>query len=183
MNTLLALLISFLLSIFTATTPLEPAQNFQAEQAKTAILGETDTSDESDTLQEEFTVGRVIDGDTIELITGEKIRYIGIDTPETKDPNRPDGCFGKEAYQKNKELVEGKTVQLEKDVNNTDRYGRLLRYVYVDGVLINEKLVQEGYAVARSYPPDIKYQEKLKEAETYAREHELGLWGDACESI
>ena len=76
-------------------------------------------------------VKRVIDGDTIELDNGKTLRYIGIDTPETKHPTKGVQCFGEEAYKKNKELVEGKRVQLEKDVSETDRYGRLLRYVFV----------------------------------------------------
>lgn len=125
-------------------------------------------------------VSRVIDGDTVELSTGQIVRYIGIDSPETKKPNNPVECFGQEATQKNRELVKGREVTLIQDVNNTDRYGRLLRYVYVDGVMINEQLVQEGYAVASSYPPDVKYQDLLHEAEEFARENKLGLWGDAC---
>ncbi|MEX1997648.1 MAG: thermonuclease family protein, partial [Candidatus Andersenbacteria bacterium] len=115
------------------------------------------------------TVARVIDGDTIELSTGERVRYIGVDTPETVDPRTAPQCLGKEASNKNKELVEGKAVTLEKDVSETDRYGRLLRYVYVDGKMINEALVAEGFAKASSYPPDVKHQEKFRAAEQSAR--------------
>ncbi len=128
-----------------------------------------------------FLVKRVVDGDTIELGDGRTLRYIGIDTPETVKPNTPVQCFGKEASKKNKELVEGKYVTLEKDVNETDKYGRLLRYVYLDGVFINEQLVKEGYAHAASFPPDVSKQEQLKEAEKFARENNLGLW-NSCES-
>jgi len=124
-----------------------------------------------------YKVTRVIDGDTIELENGQKVRYIGIDTPETVAPNKPDGCFGKEATDKNRELVEGKAVRLEKDVNETDRYGRLLRYVYVEDTFVNEYLVKQGYAYSVSYPPDIKRQEQLRSAETDARENFRGLWG------
>ena len=91
-------------------------------------------------------VSRIVDGDTIELGTGERVRYIGIDTPETVDPRKEVQCFGKEASAKNKELVEGKEVRLVKDVSDKDKYGRLLRYVYVGDVFVNEKLVSEGYA-------------------------------------
>ena len=80
----------------------------------------------------EATVVRVIDGDTIEVEidgTSYRVRYIGIDTPETVHPQKPVECFGKEASEKNRELVEGKRVRLEKDVSDTDKYGRLLRYV------------------------------------------------------
>lgn len=122
-------------------------------------------------------VTRVIDGDTIELETGEKVRYIGIDTPETKNPNKTVECFGREASIKNRELIFGKTVTLEKDVSETDRYGRLLRYVYLDGVMINEYLVRQGFAQAISFTPDVKHQDKLREAERLAKEENLGLWG------
>lgn len=135
--------------------------------------GETSPIPESSPL---YTVARVIDGDTIELETGQKVRYIGIDTPETVAPNKPDGCFGKDAANKNRELVEGKQVRLEKDVNDTDRYGRLLRYVYVDDIFVNEYLVRQGYAFAVSYPPDISKQEILREAENEAKTHLRGLW-------
>lgn len=119
---------------------------------------------------------KVTDGDTITLATGQKVRYIGIDTPETKHPTKGVQCFGKEASDKNKELVEGKEITLEKDVSETDRYGRLLRYVYIDGVFINDYLVREGYAHASAYPPDVKFAEQFRQAEKEAREHNRGLW-------
>jgi micrococcal nuclease len=122
-------------------------------------------------------VSRVVDGDTIELGTGERVRYIGIDTPETVDPRKEVQCFGKEASVKNKELVEGKEVRLVKDVSDKDKYGRLLRYVYVGDVFVNEKLVSEGYARVATYPPDVAYAERFIEAERVARENKLGLWG------
>jgi micrococcal nuclease len=122
-------------------------------------------------------VVKVIDGDTIEITGGIKIRYIGIDTPETVDPRRPDGCFGREASEKNKEMVLGKDVRLEKDISETDKFGRLLRYVYVGDIMVNDELVKNGYAKASTYPPDVKYQKKFLEAEKFARENSLGLWG------
>lgn len=121
-------------------------------------------------------VKRVIDGDTIELEDGRKLRYIGIDTPETKHPTKGVECFGQEAALKNKELVEGKMVRLEKDVSETDRYGRLLRYVWLDDRMVNELLVAEGYAYSSSYPPDIARQEQLKAAQLTARTVSQGLW-------
>src|SRR3990172_7201954 len=81
--------------------------------------------------REKVKVTRVIDGDTIELGDGRRVRYIGIDTPETVDPRKPVECFGKEAAAKNRELVDGKMVEMEKDASETDKYGRLLRYIYV----------------------------------------------------
>lgn len=124
-------------------------------------------------------VVRVIDGDTIEIEGGQKIRYIGIDTPETVDPRKPVQCFGVEASNRNKQLAEGKRVRLEKDVSETDKYGRLLRYVYIDGTFVNLLLVKEGFAHSSTYPPDVKYQNQFVEAERIAREQKKGLWG-AC---
>lgn len=126
-----------------------------------------------------YLVTKVIDGDTIEVeINGEKkrVRYIGIDTPETVHPSKPVECFGKEASDRNKELVTGKMVRLEKDVSETDKYGRLLRYVYVDNDFINLRLVAEGYANVVTYPPDVKYSEQFLMAEREARKSDLGLW-------
>ena len=105
-------------------------------------------------------VTRVVDGDTIEVSIGGtlyRVRYIGIDTPETVDPNRPVGCYGPEASAANKALVEGKTVTLERDVSDIDQYGRLLRYIYVGSTFVNAELVRQGYAHAYTYPPDVKY--------------------------
>ncbi len=96
---------------------------------------------------------RVIDGDTIKIEGDKVIRYIGIDTPETVHPSKPVQCYGKEASDKNKELVEGKEVKLEKDVSETDKYGRLLRYIWLGDMLVNEYLVREGYAQSSTYPP------------------------------
>jgi micrococcal nuclease len=127
------------------------------------------------------TVTRTIDGDTIKLDTGQSVRYIGIDTPETVDPRKPVQCYGKEASERNKQLVEGKTVILEKDISETDRYGRLLRYVWIDDTLVNEQLVREGYAHSSTYPPDIKYQDRFNMAEKLARTEKLGLWADECD--
>ncbi len=121
-------------------------------------------------------VTRVIDGDTIEIEGGERVRYIGIDTPETVDPRKPVQCFGIEASKKNKELVEGKMVRLEKDITDRDKYNRLLRYVYIDDAFINLELVKQGFAYSYSYPPDIKYQDQFLKAQQEAREAKRGLW-------
>jgi len=131
-------------------------------------------------------VSRVIDGDTIEIENGERVRYLGIDTPETVDPRKPVQCFGVEASKKNKELVDGKTVRLEKDITDKDKYGRLLRYIYVDpsassgqAIFVNLELVKQGFAFSYTYPPDIKYQAEILAAEREAREAGRGLW-KAC---
>lgn len=127
--------------------------------------------------KQEVLVTRVIDGDTIEIAGGERVRYLGIDTPETVDPRSPVQCFGREASMENKELVEGKYVRLEKDISETDKYGRLLRYVYADDKLVNLELVKDGFAHILTIPPDIKYQDKFLAAEREAREAKRGLWG------
>jgi len=129
---------------------------------------------------QQIKVTKVIDGDTIEIEGGQRIRYIGIDTPETVDPRKPVQCFGKEASDQNKKLVEGKEVKLEKDVSETDKYGRLLRYVYVGDIFVNDYLVRQGYAHASSYPPDIKYQDQFTKAQNEASANSKGLWGPTC---
>ncbi len=119
------------------------------------------------------TVTRVIDGDTIIIGTGQRVRYIGIDTPEVYP--QPE-AYGMEAWQANRKLVEGKEVRLERDVSETDKYGRLLRYVYVNDTLVNAELVRLGLAVARAYPPDTKHQGLLEQLEKEARQARRGMW-------
>jgi len=124
-------------------------------------------------------VTAVVDGDTISvLISGfyeRRVRYIGIDAPEMRRD-----CFAPEATAFNRQLVLGKDVALERDVSDTDRFGRLLRYVYLPtGEMVNELLVRGGYAVARSYPPDTKYKARFEAAERQAQQANAGLWG-AC---
>lgn len=127
----------------------------------------------------------VIDGDTIELESGDKVRYIGINTPETVDPRRGVQCFGKEASKRNKELVLGVPVYLEKDISEEDKYGRLLRNVFLDDPrattsarMVGALLVQEGYAAVSTYPPDIKYKDQLLKLQKEAIDGKIGLWGE-----
>jgi endonuclease YncB( thermonuclease family) len=127
----------------------------------------------------QITVTRVIDGDTIEVDIGGtiyRVRYIGMDTPELDD-ERPEFCaLAQEATRLNRQLVEGETVRLERDISETDKYGRLLRYVYVDDTFVNAELVRQGLAWAEAYEPDTKYQDILEEAEAEARQDKIGLW-------
>ena len=115
-------------------------------------------------------VKEVIDGDTIILSNGEKVRLIGINTPE----------YGRYYFDEARELMEiltlGKEVMLERDITDRDKYGRLLRYVYVNGLFINLEMIERGFANAYTYPPDVKYTEKFLEAERYARSNDIGLW-------
>lgn len=135
-----------------------------------------------------YKVIKVVDGDTIDVdIDGktERLRLIGMDTPETVDPRKPVQCFGKEASNKAKEILDGKMVELESD-NGTqgerDKYGRLLRFVYLeDGTFFNKTMITEGYAHEYTYQSiPYKYQAEFKEAEKQARENKKGLWGDLC---
>ncbi len=151
----------------------KPAEIFNTSTSSSVLAETTSTSE---------TVKRVIDGDTIELGSGKRVRYIGIDTPETVDPRKPIQCFGREAAEENKRLVDGKTVRLEKDISEVDRYGRLLRYVYVDDAMVNEELVKNGFAYSSSFPPDIKYQDRFQLAQREAQENNRGLWGGCAVS-
>lgn len=135
-------------------------------------------------------VTRVIDGDTIEVkfIDGiiEKVRLIGIDTPETVHPSKPVECFGKEASTKMKELVEGKIVRLERKAEeNRGGYGRLLRYIYIDNFFVNAEMIKQGFAYAYiKYPFDSNLMEEFKQYEREARENEIGLWSpNTCDGV
>jgi endonuclease YncB( thermonuclease family) len=127
-------------------------------------------------------VTKVIDGDTVELEGGKRLRLIGIDTPESVDPRKPVQCFAKEASARTRSILAAKKVKLVKDVSDTDRYGRLLRYVYLeDGTFVNDLLVREGYARAYTYPPDVAFSAQFKAAEQEARTNGRGLWAaDTC---
>ncbi len=122
---------------------------------------------------EAATVTKVMDGDTIAVsISGVEyvVRYIGVDTPERNEP-----C-GPEAATANAALVEGQTVWLVKDVSETDRYGRLLRYVFVGEVFVNEQLVRDGWARSRRYPPDTAFADRFDRLAAEAQAAGLGCW-------
>ena len=162
---------------------LQIASSSSSSSTTISPASSTPTSSLSVQLQdlEAALVTRIIDGDTVELADGRKLRYIGVDTPETKDPRRPVGCFGQEASDFNRQLVENKVVWLEKDISETDRYGRLLRYVYLtqdDDTLLSvqEILVREGFAKVSSYPPDVKYIEHFRTLQSLAQTENKGLW-------
>lgn len=125
----------------------------------------------------EYQVLRVIDGDTIEVGKLGKVRYIGIDTPETKHPSKAPEQFGREAFEANRGLVESKCVKLELDAGERDRYGRILAYVYVGEIFVNAWLIENGYAKAMTVPPNVKYADLFVKLEREAREDGRGLWG------
>ena len=118
-------------------------------------------------------VSRVVDGDTVELEGNVKIRYIGIDTPEIDTQD----CFAEEAKTQNGLLVAGKTIEMEYDDPKLDRYGRTLAYVYVDGLFVNAKMVEQGYARAYPYTKGQRYEQLFADLEADAQAHNRGLWG------
>lgn len=128
-------------------------------------------------------VSNVVDGDTIDVINcadAGRIRLILIDTPEVFGGAE---CFGVEASNYTKAALTGKVVGLERDVSNTDQYGRYLRYVWIEGVLFNEQIVRDGYATMATYPPDVKYQARIQAAQQEASMNDRGLWSPtACAS-
>ncbi|MFH1414078.1 MAG: thermonuclease family protein [Candidatus Omnitrophota bacterium] len=144
-------------------------------------------SDYSDIL-----VKRVIDGDTIQLITQERVRLIGIDTPEMHESSKlyrdskSSGRdietikdLGRKAYKFTRELVEGKQVSLEFDIEKYDKYKRLLAYVYLqDGTLVNAEIIKEGYASVMTFPPNVKYADLFLKLSRQARENNRGLWSE-----
>ncbi|MDD4910642.1 MAG: thermonuclease family protein [Candidatus Omnitrophica bacterium] len=135
-------------------------------------------------------VKRVVDGDTVVLSDGERVRLIGIDTPEMHESNklyrdarrtRRDveaiKRSGKESYLFTKGLLEGKRVRLEFDVERRDRYGRLLAYVFLeDGTMANARIIEEGFAQVYTFPPNVKYTDELLRLERQARQRGRGLW-------
>lgn len=155
---------------------------------------EYEINDNREYLFPEAKVVKVVDGDTLHVNTrfeGEntsnlyKVRLIGINTPETVDPRKEVECFGIESSDKAKELLEGRIVRIELDNSQGkfDRYGRLLAYVYVDNILINETLIKGGYAYEYTYDTPYKYQDDFKKAEMFARENKIGLWADNLSGV
>jgi micrococcal nuclease len=141
---------------------------------------------------ETATITRVVDGDTVEATvtaitpgpaagqttigTNYDIRLIGIDTPESVKPGTPVECFSKEASAATKALLDGQEVRLVKDVEETDRYGRLLRYIYLGDEMANARLVANGYAHAYTYPPNVRHADLFVQLEGEARDNDRGLW-------
>jgi micrococcal nuclease len=134
------------------------------------------------TASQSAVVTKIIDGDTIELNNGQRVRYIGVDTSEiSRTKNQASECLAEEAKSANRQLVFQKKVRLEKDVSETDKYGRLLRYVYVKNqadkeIMVNQYLVEQGLATLATYPPDVKYVSLFRAGQTKARTASKGLW-------
>lgn len=124
-------------------------------------------------------VQRVIDGDTVVLAGGERLRYIGIDTPELKHRDRRIRDMALIAKRVNERLVAGKELVLKYDVEKRDKYGRLLAYAYLkDGTFVNSELVKQGYALTMTIPPNVKHAELFLKLQQEARENKRGFWSD-----
>lgn len=183
---LAALLLLLACACENAAETASPAATVSATTTRTAPATGTVGASPGATAPPALTmavVTHVVDGDTIDVeVAGAEytVRYIGVNTPETVDPRRGVECFGPEASAFNKQLVEGQTVGLEKDVSEVDQYGRLLRYVWVGSEMVNATLVREGYAQASTYPPDVKHQDEFTELQREAAEAGRGLWGEVC---
>lgn len=134
-----------------------------------------------DNSKHQYTVKHVIDGDTIELSNGDKVRYIGVDTPEIRERKGSEWVYkplpyAEDARDFNKMLVEHKSVRLEYDVQKKDRYSRILAYVYVDDKMINLEMVKQGFAMIYTYPPNVRYTQRFVEAQKEAMDNKKGLW-------
>ena len=122
-------------------------------------------------------VQRVSDGDTVVLIDGRRVRYIGMDTPELHHPTKPVQYYAREAAEFNRQLVEGKQVRLEYDLERKDKYGRTLAYLYLpDGTFVNAELVRQGYAHTLTIPPNVRYADQFTQLQKEARTARRGLW-------
>ena len=146
------------------------------------LLAPACTITASDQPPPQVQVVTVTDGDTIWVCClnrqREKVRYIGIDAPETQHPIKGVQEYGYEAKAANRKLVEGKAVRLEFDIARRDRYGRLLAYVYLeDGTFVNAWLVREGFAQVMTVPPNVKYHHLFLNLQREARDAKRGLWG------
>ncbi|MBU2632714.1 thermonuclease family protein, partial [Patescibacteria group bacterium] len=154
-------------------------ENSEGREAIQGPVIKNTEEENTDSLKEEITpfdleILEVIDGDTVVLQSGEKIRLLGINTPEKDEP------FSNEATQKTKELVLNKKIRMELDIEQKDRYGRTLAYVFTEAFFVNEELVKAGYAVSQTIPPNVKYQDKILNAERSSRSNCLGMWKDLC---
>ena len=169
----------FLFLFILAATYFGVQTSLKNFSAQSPALQNTSAYKELETT-EEVMVKRVIDGDTFETASGKKVRLIGIDAPELHPKKE---CLAEEAKDFLQNKIENKKVLLKKDKENTDKYGRLLRYVYLNGEFVNESLVEKGLAEAKSYPPNTKNQEILKEAQRYAKENSLGIYSKVCDEL
>jgi len=155
---------TLLMSFLTCATVIAASCGSDSGQAATACGPATGT------------IERVVDGDTVVLVGGQKVRYLGIDTPET------DACYGSEATAANRELVLGKEVALEYDVECHDNYNRLLAHVSINGGSVNMTLLEQGYACQMVISPNLLYRDVYANAVQIARAYGRGVWS-ACAPV
>jgi len=168
----------------------EGGENAVDEEPKQTNTAEQATKKSQDPVRYDalVTVKRVVDGDTIEIspaVDGiEDLRFIGVDTPETKHPDCGEQPYADEAFEFTRAQLEGEEVELEFDVQREDRYNRLLAYVYPsDEEMFNETLLEEGYAQVATFPPNVKYVDRFLAAQEGARATGRGLWGLSPEEL
>lgn len=173
----------------TSSNKAREAVNTQAP-ATTQPKSQIKDSQEVASKVDLYTVVRVVDGDTVDVKIGDKVerlRLIGIDTPETVDPRKTVQCFGAEASNKAKTILTGKKVSLQADPtqDNRDKYGRLLRYVYLEnGTNFNKMMITEGYAHEYTYYVPYQMQSEFKAAQKDAEQNRRGLWSPAtCNGV
>ena len=172
-----------------------------SEESEEGANVKIEENEEVPSVFQSATVIRVVDGDTaIVNVDGSefKLRFIGVDTPETVHPSKPVEYYGKEASNFTKDILfEGREIYLEKDVSDLDRYGRMLRYIWlelpedqenpsdfdIENKMFNAILVKNGYAQVSTFPPDVKYQDRFVELERIAKGNDLGLWEDGGQSV
>jgi micrococcal nuclease len=145
------------------------------------------SADASASTSTKTTVDRVIDGDTIVAKYNgqlDRVRFIGMDTPETVDPDKPVGCYGKQASDYTKSLLpKGTPIRMQFDADHHDKYGRLLAYIYRDSddMFVNAQLVRQGYATVLTIPPNVEHVDEFTQLAAQARQQNLGLWS-ACDT-
>jgi micrococcal nuclease len=156
-----------------AESPLPPASSAKSKKAKSTKVPSPRLSATGGYAK----VVAVLDGDTIVITGGQKVRYVGLNTPETHHPDKlPEYC-GQEAFEANRRLVAGQTVRLEFDDRRRDKYGRLLAYVYVDNLFVNAELIRQGYAQVSTYKENQRYHEEFERLQQKAIVARRGLWG------
>ena len=167
-------IVAFLLNKFEIINVQEYLNSVQTDAQIEARQG---TNVNNDIL---YDVIRVVDGDTFVINyngTQEKVRLIGIDTPESVHPNDEKNTeFGDMVSNYSKQTLSGKQVKIEFDVEPRDKYGRLLAYVYIDGQMYNKLLLEKGYAKLATYPPNVKYVDEFTQLQKNARQNKVGLW-------
>lgn len=160
---------------------IEKNNNASNNAVENASLKQTKVAENPS--KELYEVIKVVDGDTIQIKYNgkkERLRLIGIDTPESVHPDETKNTEnGKIASDYTKSLLEGKSISLEFDVEERDQYGRLLAYVYLNGEMINKKLIADGYAQLETVPPNVKYVEEFRALLKEAKEAKIGLWSDS----